>query len=168
MIKEISLDPYDPASYDAAIKEIKAYKKWAKEKVNELCRRLAEIGLQVAQVYFVPGAWNGGDDVSLSVEQVRNGFILKASGESVCFMEFGAGMTAGLGYDTSVITPPVPIEPKSWSKTHGTGEFANSKQGYWHYKKIRYSEIVPQMGMYHATKEITERVEEIAQEVFSS
>lgn len=166
MIKEISLDPYDPASYDAAIKEIKAYKKWAKKKVNELCRRLAEIGIRVAQVYFVPGAWNGGDDVSLSVEQVRNGFILKASGESVCFMEFGAGMTAGLGYDTSDITPPVPIEPKSWSKTNGTGEF--DKYGSWHYKKVKYDSIVPQMGMYHAVKEIKQRVEEIAQEVFSS
>ena len=104
--------------------------------------------------------------MSLSVERVDNGYLIKASGESVCFMEFGAGMTAGLGYDTSIITPPVPIDPKSWSKTHGTGEF--DKYGSWHHKKVKYEAIVPQMGMYHAAKEITERVEEIAQEVFGS
>ena len=169
MVKQIYVDPYDPASYDAAIKEIKAYKKWAKEKVNELCRRLAEIGLQVAQIYFIPEAWNGNTDVELSVEPVNNGYLLKASGEDVCFMEFGAGVTAGLGYDTKDITPPVDIEPGSWSKAHD-GMFEKKggyPNGHWYYNGQPMNAIVPQMGMYHAAKEMKQRVEQVAKEVFS-
>lgn len=167
MVKHIYIDPYDPASYDAAIKEIKAYKRWVHEKSIELCKRLAEIGLSVAQIYFIPS--NGNNDVSLSVEPLNNGYLLKANGEDVCFMEFGAGVTAGLGYDTSQITPPVDIKPDSWSAAHN-GQFHRTggyPHGYWFYQGQLYNSIVPQMGMYHAVREITQRIEQVASEVFA-
>lgn len=167
MDKTIYVDPYEPSSYDAAIKEIEAYKKWVNEKSMELCKRLADIGLSVAQIYFIPS--NGNTDVTLSVEPLNNGYLLKADGEDVCFMEFGAGVTAGLGYDTSKITPPVSIEPDSWSAAHN-GMFhrmGGYPRGYWFYKKQIYNAIVPQMGMYHAVNEMVQRIEQVATEVFA-
>ena len=164
MNKSIYVDPYDPATYDAAIKEIKAYKKWVKKKTLELCKKLAELGLEVAQIYFIPEAWNGNTDVTLTVEPLNNGYMLKASGEDVCFMEFGAGVTAGLGYDTSKVTPPVPIEKGSWSSTQGTGKFM--KDGYRWYNGQMMDAITPQMGMSHAVSEIQQRVTDVAREVF--
>ena len=167
MVKHISVDPYDPASYDAAIKEIKAYKRWVHKKAIELCKRLAEIGLSVAKIYFIPS--NGNTDVTLSVTPLNNGYLLRADGKDVCFMEFGAGVTAGLGYDTAQVTPPVDIEPGSWSEAHNgqffkTGGFPN---GYWYYNGEPMNAIVPQMGMYHAVKEMTQRIEQVAREVFA-
>ena len=167
MNKTIYVDPYDPSSYDAAIREIKAYKEWVKEKSMELCKRLADIGLSVAQIYFIPS--NGNTDVTLSVEPLNNGYMLRADGADVCFMEFGAGVTAGLGYDTSQVTPPVDISPGSWSEAHN-GPFFKSggyPHGSWYYQGQQMNSIVPQMGMAHAVKEITQRIEQVAQEVFA-
>lgn len=162
MDKRISIDPFVPESYDAAIKEIEDYKKYVDEKSQELCKRLAEIGLSVAQIYFIPEA--GNSDVTLSIEKVNDGYLLKAEGEDVCFLEFGAGVTAGLGYDTSVIEPPVDISPGSWSNAHG-GMF--SRKGYWFYGGKIMNSIVPQMGMYHAVSETMQRIAEVAREVFA-
>lgn len=170
MLNEINIDPLDSASIDRAIKEIRDHEAWVKKKSMELCKRLAELGLEIAKIYFIPEPWIGNTDVELSVEPVNNGYVLKASGTDVCFMEFGTGVTAGLGYDTSVITPPVDISPGSWSKAHGgmfmkTGGFPN---GYWFYNGQVMNSTIPQMGMYHAASETKQRVEQIAQEVFGS
>ena len=167
MNKTIYVDPYDPASYDAAIKEIREYKKWVKKKSHELCRRLAEIGLSVAKIYIIPS--NGNTDVTLSVVPLSDGYLLRADGKDVCFMEFGAGVTSGLGYDTKLITPPVDISPGSWSEAHD-GQFfkrGGYPHGYWYYNGEPMNSIVPQMGMYHAVKEITQRIEQVASEVFA-
>ena len=167
MDKHIYVDPYDPASYDAAIKEIKDYKKWVHEKTLELCKRLAEIGLSVAQIYFIPSF--GNTDVTLSVTPLNNGYLLRADGEDVCFMEFGAGVTAGLGYDTGKVTPPVDISPGSWSEANN-GPFFKSggyPNGSWYYQGQQMNAIVPQMGMYHAVNEMVQRIEQVATEVFA-
>lgn len=166
MVKHIYVDPYDPASYDAAIKEIRAYKREVHKKTLELCKRLAEIGLSVAQIYFIPSF--GNTDVTLSVEPLNNGYLLRADGEDVCFMEFGAGVTAGLGYDTGKVTPPVDISPGSWSAAHD-GQFMKNggyPNGYWYYNGEPMNAIVPQMGMYHAVNEMVQRIEQVAKEVF--
>lgn len=162
-MRRITLNILDPSSYNAVIKEIEAYKKESRKKVDELCRRVAEFGLSVASVHFIPDS--GNSDVELSVEPAPGGYVLKASGEDVCFMEFGAGVSAGEGYDTNVLTPPVDITPGSWSSSEqGTKEFAT--YGSWHHKKVKYTGLAPKMGMYHAAKEMAKQVETIAKEVF--
>lgn len=165
MDKVITVDPYDPASYDEAIKEIRRYERWAKRKAVELCRKLGEIGANVASINFAGGFVDGNDDVVVSVVPLNNGCQIVANGQSVCFLEFGTGLAAGNGYDTEEITPPVPIEPKSWSKGHGTGEFA--KYDSWHHQGQKYTMTVPRMGMYHAVSEINRQIAQVAKEVFS-
>ena len=162
MRNEIVIDPFNPIAVDAAIREIREHEKWVKKKSMELCKRLAEIGANVASIHFA----SGNDDVNVTVEPINNGYAVVARGQSVCFLEFGTGIAAGNGYDTNEITPPVPIEPKSWSNTKGTGEFA--KYGSWHYQGEKYTMTVPRMGMYHASVETKRLMEQIAQEVFGS
>ena len=166
MRNEIVIDPFNPIAVDAAIKEVREHEKWVKKKSMELCKRLAEIGANVASIHFASGFIDGNDDVNVTVEPINNGYAVVARGQSVCFLEFGTGIAAGNGYDTNEITPPVPIEPKSWSNTKGTGEFA--KYGSWHYQGEKYTMTVPRMGMYHASVETKRLMEQIAQEVFGS
>lgn len=166
MLKEITVDPYSPMSIDFAIAEVRRHEKWVKEKSMELCKRLAEIGANVASIHFSSGFLDENDDVTVTVRPINNGYSVVANGQSVCFLEFGTGVAAGNGYDTSEIHPPVPIEPGSWSGTKGTGEFA--KYGSWHYNKRKYTMTTPRMGMYHASVETKRVMEKIAQEVFGS
>ena len=170
MVNRIVVDPYEPKSIDEAIKEIKKNKQDLQEKAKRVCKRLAEVGLSVARIYFIPEAWSGNTDVTLTVEPIPNGYKLVASGEDVLFMEFGAGVTAGLGYDTKEITPPVDITPGSWSKQHN-GQFwqtyqENPANGHWYYRKQEFDGIAPQMGMYHASKESKAQIEKVVKEVF--
>lgn len=166
MNKIVEVNPFDIRSIRAAQAEIDRYTQWCIEKANELCRRLAEVGANVAGIHFAGGFIDENDDVTITINPLNDGYEVLASGQSVCFLEFGTGVAAGNGYDTTDITPPVPITPGSWSSTQGKGHF--SKHGFWvspegHY----YTMTVPRMGMYHALEESKRQLEQIAKEVFS-
>ena len=168
MARLITIDIFDIDSIRKAAKEVEDLSSWIEKKSDELCRRLAELGRDVAVTAYADAGAEGNDDVDVTVEKAGNAFyILRASGSQVYFVEFGAGVAAGENYDTSVIEPSVDISPGSWSRTRGTGEFANSKEGYWHYKTVRYKQVVPRKGMYLAVKEAERRIEEIAKEVLN-
>lgn len=162
-MREITFSALDLESIRSAAKQTRAVAAQMEEMATEICRRLAEIGVQVANIYYIPEGWSGNTDVTVTAEPIPNGYKVVASGKDVFFMEFGAGVTAGLGYDASEITPPVSIEPGSWSETH---KRQYSEKGYWYYKKQMFDGLAPQMGMYHGHKEVRQRVEEVVKEVF--
>ena len=166
MVKSFEADVLDPNSLDEVLFFLSGYAEWATKKGKELCRRLAEIGAEVARINFAGGYIDGNDDVTVTVEPTSGGYQIVANGESVCFLEFGTGVAAGNGYDTSVINPPVDISPASWSSTKGTKEFA--RYGSWHHNGQKYEMTTPRMGMYHAVKEIERQLPFIAEEVFKS
>lgn len=166
MAKLITCDIFDIPSVVRAAKEVADLSKWIEKKSDELCRRLAELGKDVAVTAYADAGAEGNDDVDVTTVKEGEYYIVRAFGSQVYFVEFGAGVTAGENYDTSVIEPPVDITPKSWSSTKGTGEFAKSKEGYWHYQGTRYSQVVPRKGMYLAAKEIEANIERVANEVF--
>ena len=62
---KIRIDPFDKASIDSAIKQVKAYKKdfLAKEKL--FVKRLGEIGVSVATTGFAVADYDGVNDVSV-------------------------------------------------------------------------------------------------------
>lgn len=161
----ITLNVTDLDSIREAARQTRMIAERMEEMAMEICRRLAEIGLYVAELHYAGGSIDGNDDVQVTVEPIENGYKIVASGEDVFFLEFGTGVAAGNGYDTSVIDPPVDISPGSWSKTHKK-QF--SEKGYWYYNGRKYEMTTPRMGMYHTAKEIETRVKKIAQEVFSS
>lgn len=162
MPKTIIVDVFNIPSIKSAIKELKAYEIDAKG--MEVVKRMAELCAETAKSHYA-GSGDGNDDWRVDIIEERNGYTVSASGEDIYFIEFGAGVAAGEGYDTSVITPPVPISPGSWSETRGTKEFAT--YGSWHHKKVKYTEIVPRKGMYYGVKEATDKVFDIAEEVFN-
>ena len=164
MARLISFDILDIASVRRAAREAADLDKWIEEASKELCRRLAELGRDVAVTAYADAGAEGNDDVDVEVVDEGNFYIVRAFGSQVYFVEFGAGVTAGAGYDTSQIQPPVDISPGSWSKTVGTHEF--EKWGSWHHGGVKYTQVIPRQGMAQAAKEITNNIKKVADEVF--
>ena len=164
MSKTIRLNLFDPASVQAAIREIEAYKKWVVEKANELAERLADMGAVNVSLGFSRAVYTGDKDVDVTVEQLSdNKYAIVASGETVLFLEFGSGITYGYGHPN----PSVDGQPM------GPGTYPSDK-GHWKDPKgwwIPGSEHTygnpPSMTMYQTGKDLRENLEQIAREVFS-
>lgn len=78
--------------------ELKEYKRWQKDKAKELAERLAMLGASVASIRFSRAVYTEMRDATVSVVAIPNGYAVKADGESVLFIEFGAGITYGTGH----------------------------------------------------------------------
>lgn len=149
---ELSVD-----SCKKAIEELKAYQTSVKPKINEVCKRLAEIGRDTAQrIFDSAGEGNGG--VRVEVVQIDNGWKIVASGSDVYFIEFGTGDDVDPHYDVSV-----PVFSGSWSMEHAQ---KYAQDGYWYYRKVRYEGTPAYMPMYYAEKAIRENERRVVQEVF--
>ena len=151
-----------PDAIKNAVDYLETYKKWVNQKIDELMIRLAAVGLETARVYFQQGATEGNEVPETWVEPIENGFKIIARGKDVFFIEFGAGDAAGNHPDAA--NAPVDTSPGSYSKIN-TGEYAKYQS--WHHKGVKYTELQPQMPMYHAMREIERNVQKIAKEVFS-
>lgn len=163
----LRIDPYDKKSVEAAIRYIRNLRKDINEKRKVFIEKLANVGLAVAQVRFVGGESLGNGNVVVTTEPTKNGFKVVASGEDVCFIEFGTGVYAGLGYEGN--TGEVPVFPGSWSQSeNGEGRFVPGIHEYWYYAGNKVEGTVPQKGMYFAAKEIRRAVERIAKDVFGA
>jgi hypothetical protein len=150
-----------PKSIMDAVKMLKAYEIWVNKKIDELMIRLAAVGLETARVYFQMGATEGNEAPETWVEPIENGFKIIANGKDVFFIEFGAGDAAGNHPDAGNV--PVATSPGSYSEKN-TMEYV--KYGSWHHDGKKYTELQPQMPMYHAMCEIERNVTKIAKEVF--
>lgn len=88
----IVVNPFDKKSIARAEKLVQQYKKDFEVKEREFCRRLAEIGVSVAQAGFSTADYDGVNDVSVHMEKTSNGYAVVASGKTVGFIEFGTGV----------------------------------------------------------------------------
>lgn len=155
----------DPASIDAAIRELREYQKRLKQKAEELARKLADIGAVNVSLGYARTIYTGQTDVEVKVEQKSpTSYAIVASGETVLFLEFGAGVTYGYGHP----------EPSVDGVQMGPGTYPSDK-GHWDDPKgwwIPGSEHTygnpPSMTMYLTAKELRDRIEEVAREVFST
>ena len=149
-----------PGSCDKAIKELRAYEKKLKPKLDNACKRLAEIGAQEAQRFF-DMAENGNQGVRVTINKIENGWSIVASGKSVYFVEFGTGdaVTNSHGFQVSV-----PIYPGSYSETHAQ---QYSVKGYWYYGGERLTETPIYAPMYHADRKMREEASRVLREVFN-
>lgn len=121
---KITVNPFDPNSIDDAIQMVKQYKRDFEQKESEFLRRLAEIGVRVAQAGFATADYDGVNDVVVSMERTTNGYSVVASGKTVGFIEFGTGVkypewdNTGMDY-----TPPK-------HGTYGKGQ-GKTPHGWW-------------------------------------
>lgn len=142
----------------AAKKELEKYTKQFKPKLDEICRRLAEIGVEEAKAHLV--LENGNTDAFvLPIVQISNGYKVVMSGNDVFFVEFGTGDAANSnGYTVSV-----PVYPGSYSEGHAK-KYATF--GFWWYGGEKLTETPAYMPMYYAGRKMREELPRIAKEVF--
>lgn len=143
--------------------ELVVYRKWQEEKARELAERLASLGATVASIRFSRAVYTGQKDVDVSVEELPNGYKVKADGESVLFIEFGSGVTYGYGH------------PEAGEFGMGPGTYPDGK-GHWDDPKGWFLPKSaggghtfgnpPAMPMYEARKAIEQELPRIVKEVF--
>lgn len=161
---KIVINPFDKKSIDAALKTVQQYKRDFEAKEQEFVRRLAEIGVRVAQTGFSTADYDGVNDVLVRLEKTASGYVVVASGESVGFIEFGTGVkypewdNTGMGY-----TPPA-------HGTYGKGRGKNP-WGWWFKSNDGAAAQhtfgnYPAEAMLTARNEMIERVTQIAREVW--
>jgi hypothetical protein len=161
---KIVINPFDQKSIATALAQVQQYKKDFLAKEQEFVRRLAEIGVRVAQAGFATADYDGVNDVSVSMVQTGNGYSVVASGNTVGFIEFGTGVKNPEWDDTDMdYTPPA-------HGTYGKGQGANP-HGWWFKQneggKARHTYgNPPAEAMRTARDEMVERVTQIAREVW--
>lgn len=148
-----------PESCDRALEELKAYQSELLPKMDEVCRRLAEIGIMEAQMHISQA--NGNTDVRIESTPIKipNGYKVVMNGKDAYFVEFGTGD------DVNAYTPNVTVlvAPGSWSETHARRYM---DYGFWYYAGVRYEGTPAYMPMYYAGKAIRDNTKRIMREVF--
>jgi hypothetical protein len=161
-------------SIKAAIKELNTYKKWVAKKTELLMERLAIIGAHEAAVRFSGAYYDSENDAQIDVYPFSNvsthgsGYIIAASGESIAFIEFGAGV-----YYNGAEPYPLP-RPKDVSKIGEYGQGKGKQDTWGYYRDGNKDDLVfthgtpAAMPMYHATQEMQRELTRVAREVFAS
>jgi len=153
---ELSVD-----SCEKAIKELERYEKDIKPKLDEICRRIAEIGRQtVLEIVNSIRTQEGNAVERVDVVRIDNGYKLVMEGEDVYFIEFGTGDGVDAHFDTSV-----PVAWGTWSAEHKQMLW---KQGFWYFEGQRYTGTTAYMPMYYAERAMRENRNRIAQEVLGT
>lgn len=151
-------------SINSAIKELRRYAEWVKKKEDELRSRLAMLGATVASIRFSNAIYNGVNDVTVEVDDNGKTAVIKASGTSVVFIEFGSGAKYGYGHPQA---GEFGFGPGTWSDgPEGKGRWDHPKG--WYYASGQHSYgNPPAQAMYSAVQEMTINLTRIAREVFA-
>lgn len=181
MAKKISMN-LSVSSIQAAIKEVKAYQNDLNRKCELLCKRLTAEGISIAQAHI--GSSGFGKYIHLGSEITPQ----QAGYKAVFYMEDSSKVVSQWqtleGVQTREISPSLMLCFGSGLKAQnpanipgvGTGTFPGSTHGNepgwwymdldgeWHYS----TGVSPKMPMYHAGKELRDKVVKIAREVFKS
>ena len=148
----------DLASIDAALEEVNNYINSFTAKYEEFLERLAKYGSEVAGLLF-------GNDTAMSYEKVSDGvYTITATGERVCFIEFGAGVFSDSSHPYASEVP-IKVYPGSWSEDHAQTyqEWVKKGRKGW-YRYNRY----PRYAMLTAYNKMVDYVPELAREVFGA
>ena len=164
MSKKIIKCTLSKESIDSAIKELKAYKQDFLKKEKRLLEGLAEIGLREASVRFTTAMYDGTNDVSVSLNGKKNGYVIVANGKAVAFIEFGAGVYHNTG-------EPYP-NPRPEGIV-GIGEYGKGKgkRKAWGYLDENNEVVITRgnpaaMPMWYASEEIKNSILRVVREVF--
>ena len=157
---KITIDPFDQKSVDKALRELTAYKSWVQEKEKLLRDRLSMLGATVARIEFSRAIYSGKNDVSVRVDDTGSVAVIYAEGESVAFIEFGAGAKYGYGH-------PMNGEFGTGPGTYPDGKGHWDDPGGWYYAHGKHTfGNPPAMAMVHARDTMVEQLTAIAREVF--
>lgn len=158
----------DTKPIDKVIKQINEYKADMQRKEARLVTELARYGCSKAQIKFNNFIDYDGENV-VTVEFDVNGTeaTIRANGQAVAFIEFGAGVYYnGLAGKYPIPTPPEIV---------GIGEYGHGlgKRKAWGYYQEDGNLVIthgnpPAMAMYNTIVELEEEIGDIAREVLRS
>lgn len=155
-----------PNSIDKALTQLKEYRDGLQDKAQKIAEQLAAIGGVNVSVMFSQAIYDDGNDVSVSVEETEGGYAIKASGQTVLFVEFGAGARYGYGHPQAA---EFGYGPGTYNPSSGNW---NNPKGWWYSvggKQRRHTYgNPPNMAMYNTAKDLREEIERIAREVFGT
>lgn len=154
-----------------AITVLQQYKNSLPQKNREFLKRLAELGLEAADVSFQHAQYDGTNDVEVSIRWESDGKVLVvASGQAVTFIEFGTGIVFPDNH-------PKADEMGAIRGEYGEGHGSQRTWGYYgdpgsNGKQL--GDVVLTHGnpasrsMYEAGKTMRDRIMEIAKEVYAT
>ena len=150
----ITINGFDTASINSAINQLERLRE---DKTQEVCMRIAEYGAQRARTTFSFASYDGVNDVRVVAEPTIGGARVRASGNAVLFIEYGAGAKRGYGHPRPQGYGPGTYpgkghwdDPNGWYYRHGVRSWGNP----------------PACAMYNAEQDMYYRAHEIASEVF--
>lgn len=162
-MKRVSV-PLSTSGIETLQKELTEYRKWQQDKCRKLAERLAQLGVRTAMIRFNATDYVGMRDANVTAEATENGYVVRANGASVLFLEFGAGDRFGHGH------------PEEREFGMGAGTYPDGKGHWddprgWHLPKEAggwhtYGNP-PGRAMYEARKEILRQLPWIVKEVFN-
>ena len=151
---------------DTIISKINTYKNNINAKEQLILGQLGKYGVDNAKLYY-ESAKNFDNDSPVSVEfRIENNtMIISASGEQVCFLEFGAGVY----YNGQDSYPNPRPEGVVGIGKYGSGKGKQSTWGYYDESgELVLTHGTPAaMPMYHASREMRQSILKIAREVFA-
>lgn len=159
-------------------RKVEAYRKSLREKTHAFLGRLAQVGIDVADVTFKTAQYDGNNDVVVASEPEwinENTLVITASGSAVKFIEFGTGVHYAE-------THPQAAEMGMTRGEYGQGKGSQDSWGYYGnpgtngvaIRDTDKGELVlthgnpPARAMYDAGKEMREQIKTIAKEVFGN
>lgn len=154
----IDIDPLNPFDVLKASMQYRRLRKEWDAKVDIFLQRIAERGREV-----LDAAGYNGESVTVTVDEIDDGYCINAAGKGIVFLEFGAGDAVNSGNRYADMMP-FEVRPGSYSETHGQ---QYSTFGKWVFGGMVYHEIVPRNGMQTAWETIMQEWRSIAEEVFS-
>lgn len=171
-MKKISFK-LDERSISSAVQEVRELERRMDKKLDELMRRLALLGATSASVGFSRAAYSGKRKVDISVEKRGNGYAILAEGESVLFIEFGAGARYGYGHPQNKEFGMGPgTYPLGKSRKDSSGNLVpnwRNPNGWWIPKEAGGGHTYgnpPAMVMYRTARELEREIKTIVEEVF--
>lgn len=158
----ITINGFDTASINSAINQLEQLRE---DKTQEACIRVAEYGAQRAQTTFSFASYDGVNDVKVVAEPTIGGARVRASGNAVLFIEYGAGAKHGYGHPRPQGYGPGTYPGKGhWNDPNGWiyGGIGSGKSRV----PLRTWGNPPACAMYNAEQDMYYRAYELASEVF--
>lgn len=181
MAKQIITLGLSQKSVEKALKQLRQYKQWLRNKTTELVKALAEIGIPVIETNVADASYtfdskgirSGSNTEHYTYVKLNNfGSYSQANlvveGEEILFIEFGAGVY----YNGEAGTSPHP-KGQEFGYTIGSYGQGNGKNDSWVYyadsgEWVRSYGTEATMPVYKASVKIMQNIRKIAKEVFSS
>lgn len=162
----------DKRSINSAIRKLENYQETLENKKKLFLEELARVGIDVANVEYANANTKHQPDVPIvennPIWVSDNELVVRASGQSILFIEFGSG----IHYNGAVGSSPHP-KGVEFGYTIGSYGKGNGAKDYWHYKNslgnwrtTHGTKSTP--AMYDASKEMRKQITKIAKKVFKN